>query len=123
MDCVNWNNCERLIRPLNEAEKLAVFLAQIRAGQIEEQQIAIAAAAMGLAWSGSPVMPERSDDLGAWGTECLSVMLKIGPWHEVVPDLWKHLAHVVDAYTISEDEVAEAAGNSEGDQAAPSATV
>tara|TARA_R100000426_G_scaffold42983_2_gene32901 strand:+ start:630 stop:1001 length:372 start_codon:yes stop_codon:yes gene_type:complete len=122
MESVTWEGCERMLAPLNDAQRLALFMSRVRAGVVDEHQLAVAAAAVGMSWVSDPPMPKREGDLVTWGAKCLRVLLTVAPWHEVVPDLYRHLDDVGASYVVTEDEVEATAGNSEGGTAAPSAT-
>jgi hypothetical protein len=122
MESITWEGAERMLGTLDESQRLALFLARVRSGTVEETNIAIAAAAMGMAWVNDPPMPRREGDLVSWGSSCLSVLLTVAPWHVIVGDLFAHLDHVIGTYVVTEGEVEATAGNSEGATVAPSET-
>jgi hypothetical protein len=64
MESITWEGAERMLGTLDESQRLALFLARVRSGTVEETNIAIAAAAMGMAWVNDPPMP------GARATSC-----------------------------------------------------
>lgn len=122
MESIIWEGCERMLAPLDDAQRLALFMARVRAGTVDEAQLAVAAAAVGMSWVSDPPMPDRKGALVEWGAQCLGVLLKVAPWHDVVPDLYRHLDDVGASYVVTENEVEATAGNSEGGTVAPSAT-
>ncbi len=136
MESITWEGAERMLGTLDESQRLALFLARVRSGTVEETNIAIAAAAMGMAWVNDPPMPRREGDLVSWGSSCLSVLLTVAPGHVIssfahiniggghviVGDLFAHLDHVIGTYVVTEGEVEATAGNSGGATAAPSET-
>ena len=122
MESIIWEGCERMLAPLDDAQRLALFMARVRAGTVDEAQLAVAAAAVGMSWVSDPPMPDRKGPIVEWGAQCLGVLLTVAPWHEVVVDLYRHLEDVGASYVVTENEVEATAGNSEGGTVAPSAT-
>ena len=122
MESITWEGCERMLAPLDDAQRLALFMARARAGTVDEALLAVAAAAVGMSWVSDPPMPDREGPLVEWGAQCLGVLLTVAPWYEVVLDLHRHLDDVGASYVVTEHEVEATAGNSEGGTVAPSAT-
>jgi len=122
MESITWGGVERLLGDLTDAQRLALHMATYRCDGAEESTLSLAAAAVGLAWVSSPPMPKREGDLVAWGGACLSVLLTVAEWHEVVPDAYRQLADATAAFHVTEGEVEAVAGNGDGGTGAPSAT-
>lgn len=115
MESITWEGTERMLRPLSSAQALALEMACIRHGSVEEDALAIACAALGMSWTGAEQMPDRAehDSLVAYGGACLDVFTRHHDWTDVVPDAYRWLKHVRAPFNVTEAEAEEAAGNSE----------
>lgn len=122
MESITWGGCERMLAPLDEAQRLALYMARARAGAVDEHGLAVAAAAVGMSWVSDPPMPDREGPIAEWGARCLTVLLTVAPWDEILIDLYRHLEDVGASYVVTEQEVEATAGNSDGGTVAPSAT-